>query len=369
MGKKQSVKRLYGEWITPVLKGVIDSNPKNKEEQQWESWVQLTPHIGVGSASLLQKVLGERKFRAPFLARAIVILLTPDLTSLPFYWDMPDDNYAWAWKWKHDEMAGKIPKELTRFAAKLISQSMEFTGPSGESYALYQKLVPDLLAVLPQKGGVAGRLFAQYDLLGHKEALSELLRDFRVPLRWKKLADKAMQDCVREAIKHDVEGWLELLRHYANNLSVIPGDILHNRSSYEYAGPKVRFVLEMMLMKNVQAPVFATNEACFLINDLEGEQFRDLRHELGREVILRRSDDNRSDYGKIWYPSPLRYDSYTIESLLKDFRTVDEELTKGLTDILAENEREEKDRPRRLEERARREKREKALRGLEARMK
>jgi hypothetical protein len=369
MVKKQGVKKTYGEWIVPVLKGVIDTNKKNKEERQWEKWVRLTPHIGVGSATLLQEVLGEPVFRAPFLARAIVVLLAPNLASLPFYWDKPDDNYAWAWK--RDETVKKIPKELIRFTAELISKSMEYTGPSGESYTLYQTLVPDLLAVLAQNEKVAARLFAQYNLVGHKDAMADLLRDFRIPLRWKKLVDKEVQHRVREAIKHDQKGWLDLLRYYANNLSVVAKDFPRkNRSSYKHAGPKVRFVLKMMQMKKVQVPVFTTHEACFLINDLEGEKFRDLRHELGREVTLRRSDDSSSDYRRIWHPWPGRYDSCAIESLLKDFRAVDKELANGLTDILAEKERDEKNAPKRQEERKQREEREKAaLRTLEAQMK
>jgi hypothetical protein len=148
--------------IRQLLTGIVNAVRPSEEDRLWNAWFNLDKKREPRDLQLLL----ASDVRKEFKARALIVLLAPDLRVLPFRWDDTDHslrNYLFL-RWLEVKA---FPQELVSFAGELVCQNIDYAlGQQDRDIhgALfeYNKLILQFLAVLPEDDDLAQRLFSRY---------------------------------------------------------------------------------------------------------------------------------------------------------------------------------------------------------------
>lgn len=352
----------YKESINDLLRK-FEFETSEKDNCLWNSWVDLAKE---GEFSALLHTLLRSGARNSFKAKAIIVLLAPDLQILPFRCFNKDQSQNYLYYSGSFELES-FPKEFVRFGGELIclnidylTRDREITEEVRNALFVYNRFIIKFLTVLPEDDNLASRLFRLYQssislLYNHRDVydvdyeeyyeeggeddMSESGYDFLfsiitnklVPLKWKLLADEE----IRKPITSETEsgsGFM-CLRRYIYNIGTANcvGD-------FEYY-PRELFVSQISFVMELPIDYYGKKlldswKEIYNIGAMAGNEFRETRHKLARQIIL----DKKNDF-LICLPS----DRVMASNMLKEFGAEDKQLAEKLDLLVSEADKRESD--------------------------
>lgn len=329
--------------LSKLVAAVIPS----EENRLWNAWLDLQKREPRDLRQLLTSDV-----RTEFKARALIVLLAPDLHVLPFRWDDTDRssrNYLFL----RGLEVKTFPPELLSFAGELLVQNIDHARASEEDgvrHALveYNDLILQFLAVLPEDDDLANRLFSRFqindpfsywnmdDASGYNPVRSILCAE-SIPNKWKVLADQQMRERIvaeLEGRQHPREKWEGALRCYTDHIQMSNYD---GREGYsrELLASQIRFITELQGIENYDGELFSSWQVAHILGAIPGEGLRKTRHKLSRLVVLREVE-GRSEFS-VCNPESRR----AAEMILHEFGAEDQELSTALGSMIAEADRRE----------------------------
>lgn len=346
----------YAFCINQILARLASTKQSGEEDRLWNAWLDLKEQEPRDLQTLLNS-----EIRKEFKARALVVLLAPDLGVLPFRWyeqSSLQDYLSGDWiEWKN------LTLELVTFAGELVCQNIDYVTKQQDldsRFGLlreYNKVIIDLLTALPEEDDVAIRLFSYYqinDLVPYSNMedasgynpLYCILASKDVPMKWKWLADKQMRDRIiaeAEGREKPRKDWEIPLMCYTRHIQMANYD---GKSAYarDLFISQIRFVVELprLYLQRIEKcgydkSLFYNWQIVHIMGALAGDDLRDLRHKFARYVILGNTEE---------YESFSIHDSESRRAsnlILQEFGAEDLQLATRLNYLIAKaNERETK---------------------------
>jgi hypothetical protein len=171
----------------------------DKDDKFWKDWVDFKNREWRDLYDLIASDV-----RPEFKRRAIFILLAPDMTCIPFYFKQKFNHKYWCDR----KFILNLDHELALFTAELVSGFCRLFIDFGENSKhiapldFYNHCIINLLHQIPDKNAEELLKLFQIDLLSEYVFFHYILKNDKVPFRWKKVVDSRM----REIIKDEKEG-------------------------------------------------------------------------------------------------------------------------------------------------------------------
>jgi len=307
----------------------------------WKNWLDL----GEQKCNLHELIKSDVK--DAFKARAITILLAPDIKLVPFVWREKDvKNYLFI---ESIKLADLSPK-LQDFTVKLLELGIDSISPEDahedarNALFFYGKLILQALVVLKEDDPRAAWLADRYEIndpipyenidssSGYEPFRSILSAD--VPEKWKRLADKKIRNiiCAEQEDRIQPRGdWEEALGRYASHIQI---GFYGEKFPYsaELFASQVSFILH--LPRITGRALFPMYHAGKILKMLAGDAYKYIRHRFARYMIL-------ADHGN--HGAYRVYDEETMTGALMmfdEFGGGDSELCSRLKPIITEGQRE-----------------------------
>ncbi len=327
--------------INQLLVGLSSAARRNEDDRNWNAWLNLDKRRKPRD---LQPLLAS-DVRKEFKARALIVLLAPDLQILPFRWTDEDSlrNYMFLpWLQVKD-----FPQDLVTFAGELVCLNVDYAlGEKDEKVrgALfeYNKLILQFLAVLPEDGDLAQRLFDRYqindpvpywnfDNASGYNPLHNMLCAADVPIKWKALADSK----IRERIVAELEGreqprgdWETALQCYIGHIEDSNYDGRENYSRDLFAS-QIRFITELPGIEDYNQELFSSWQVVHIMEAIPGDHLHETRHKLARLIVLRKTEGPGFS---IFNPESHR----AAQMMLREFGAEDRQLSDKLNALIAD---------------------------------
>lgn len=286
--------------LLKILQPITEAITGTPCDKQWNAWLNLKKER---EPKDLHELLAS-SVRGEFKMRAITVLLSPDLKSLPFKWNGEKNsslrNYLFI-SFKLNDLSN----ELFRFTGKLICENIDYcikNKKDSEIYKsmfVYNRIIIEFLSLLPAEDELAKNLFARYqindpteywnmdDASGYNPFFSIIYNE-AVPEKWKVLADKQMRDCIlaeaegRQIPRND---WEIALPCYTQHIQMANYD---GKSFYstELLVSQIDFILGLPNIENYDKEIFSSWQIIYALKILLANDSRDLCHKLSRQAIL-----------------------------------------------------------------------------------
>lgn len=334
--------------IRQLLAGLANAVRPSEEDRLWNAWLDLKKKREPRDLQLLL----TSDVRKEFKARALIVLLAPDLQVLPFRWDDKDHslrNYLFLGCLE----IKTFPQDLVVFAGELVCQNIDYTleqknERARESLFEYNKLILQFLAVLPEDNDLAQRLFSRYQIndpiaymnMDDASGYNPLRNIFcaeGVPTKWKVLADKQMRDCIVAEVKGRAQprkDWEVALRCYAEHIQMSNYDGCEGYSRKLLAS-QIRFITELPGVEGYNRELFNSWQVVHIMEAIPGDDLRETRHKLARLIVLRKTEEHSGF--SVWNPESRR----AADLMLREFGAEDQELSMKLNAMIAEANRHE----------------------------
>ena len=340
----------YVARIRQLLAGLANAVRPSESDRLWNAWLDLNLDEEREPRDLHPLLASD--VRKEFKARAIIVLLAPDLKLLPFRWDDKDSslrNYL-CLGWLNIKA---IPQELVSFAGELVCQNIDYAlGEKDEkvrgSLFEYNKLILQFLAVLPEDDDLANRLFSRYQIndpiaymnMEDVSGYNPLLKIFcaeDVSNKWKMLADKQMRDrIIAEVEGHEKprEEWEVALRCYTDHIETSNYDG-HGGYSRTLLASQIRFITELPGVEGYDRELFSSGQVIHIMKAIPRKDLRETRHKLARLVVLRKTKGHSKF--SVWDPESRA----AANLMLREFGAKDQELAAKLNAMITEANRNE----------------------------
>lgn len=350
----------YKEGINELLKK-FEMETDEKDNCVWNSWVDFAKEWGGNCFHTLLNSDG----RSPFKARAIIVLLAPDLQILPFRCVNNDQFKDYLYYSGSFELES-FPKEFVRFGGELICLNIDYlirdreiTDEVRSALFIYNRFIIKFLTILPEDDDLASRLFRLYQssislLYNHADVydveeyyeeegendmsgsgydfLFSIITNKSVPLKWKLLADREIRKPIITSGTESESGFM-CLRRYVYNI-----EISNTVGDFEYY-PRELFVSQISFVMELPIDYYGKKlldiwKEIYNIGTMAGNEFREIRHKLARQIIL-----DKKNHFSIFLSS----DRVMAFSILKEFGAEDKELAKKINLIVFEADKRESD--------------------------
>jgi hypothetical protein len=329
----------YLVWIHQFLSRFSSTVHPDEENRIWNAWLDLKNTRESSDLTILLK----SDVRQEFKFRVLIVLLAPDLNVLPFRWDDKDRlrNYLSL----HLINVQTLSQDLVDFTGELVCQNIDYVlakkdAKLYEALFIYNSLILQFLAVLPEDNDLAERLFRRYQIndpvpyqnlesMSGYNPLRHILCARDVPLKWKVLADKQMQDRIVAEVEGRAkprEDWENALQCYASHIQVNYDG--HGGYSRELFASQIRFITELPGVEGYSRALFKSWQLIYFMEAISGEELRETRHKLARLVVFSKTK-NTSRFTVCDAESRL-----AAELMLREFGTVDLELAAKLDELL-----------------------------------
>ncbi len=291
--------------VLSIYNSIFGNDKIEEDDKVWKEWSELHGEYH----DLLD--LMKADVRDQFKARAVSILLAPDLNYLPFKWK---EKIFRASSKNYLSLIGKIPLELfssdlLSFATQLLYENIGFVRklPDGETkdklLFYYNSYIISFLGAIKEPNPYIGVLFEYfqindiYPFCGMDDSsgynpFADLLRVENVSENWKKLADKKMRDVIMSEINAGCEpraDWEVALDCYADIIQLM----LHS-DHYPYSdalfASQIEFILSLPQIDDRK--LFNEWHIEKILKRLDGEDNKQLRHRFARHVVLGKSPDS-----------------------------------------------------------------------------
>jgi len=155
----------YLERIQHLLVGFVNLDGASEEDRLWNTWHERSTVKTFDLDSLLRSDV-----RMGFKARAIIVLLAPDLRTLPFRWDDHDHQHP-NYVSSDRRLVKNFPQELRGLVGELVCHNVEHALDQQDEKVRtalfgYNSLILQFLAMLPEDDDLADRLFSRYQKSG-----------------------------------------------------------------------------------------------------------------------------------------------------------------------------------------------------------
>jgi hypothetical protein len=340
--------RNYGETVRNLFREAFNlSDPAIEAEQNrlWEKWLNVNAPGEREPRDLLD--LLREDIKDSFKARALAILLTPDLRYSPFTWREKHSlkNYLFMTDLEIAKFSAPLKLFLIRLICLNVDRVLESDYDEKLSRTLFtfNKLILNLLADLDENDPYAQELFDRYllnDPVGYwslDEAsgynpFNYLLSDRGVPEKWKRLADNQMRERIlaeewgKAAPRHD---WEKALENYASHLNYIS---YGKELSYgtDFFASQLEFILDRPAAD--EHDLIRCYNLQQTLRHIAEEKYRDLRHKLARYAVLEKES------GFMSFKVYNEETTVVARQMLAEFGEEDKVLAKRLNEMLAEGE-------------------------------
>lgn len=268
--------------------GNADGKEMQDKEEIWKEWLNVGyMRKNPDPYAILGGDMGDE-----FRARAIAVLIAPDLAFLPFAWK--DQGFR-CYLPPCIAFEGLSPK-LRDFTVELILLNVDFvlTAHADELYHSlfhYNDYILEALTVLPETDPMALALFDRYRICdpGHHlpgvswyHCITAIFRS-GVPEHWKRLADEKMRTVIiaeRSGMIARGESETALDRY----LTCINGFLKAPVYSDELFASQVEFALDLPNVAHHR--LFETWNLQRLFRSLPGDDKKELRHRIARHMVL-----------------------------------------------------------------------------------
>jgi len=282
-----------------ILKSITNAIIGDPDDKQWNEWLNLKKEREPKDLHELIK----SNVRAEFKMRAITVLLSPDLKSLPFKWNGDKNstlrNYLFI---LFDE---EISNDLFRFTGDLVCKNIDYCikyKKDTEVYRsmfAYNRIILKFLSMLPEEDELSKNLFARYQIndpveywnmdeaSGYNPFFSIIYNE-TVPEKWKVLADKQMRNCIlaeiegRQTPRND---WEKALPCYTSHIQMANYDGKSFYSS-ELLISQIDFILSLPGIEKYDNEIFSSWQIIYHLNTLLSNGCRDLAHKLAQQTVL-----------------------------------------------------------------------------------
>ena len=316
-----------------------------EQDKTWSEWLNLKDGRVQEPRDLCALVKSD--LALAFRARAIVILLLPDLKFSPFEWKDDSRIEDWNYLFLGDRIeVVTLPDQLQHFIGELVCLNVdavlttEFNEKLLSTIFDYNNYIIQLLAILPESDPMADELFKRFPMndpigfSGMEDAsgynpFKRLLRS-GIPEKWKLLADRQMQEIVRsEQEGHTIPRyeWEVALSCYMSIIQLgLYGDNFPYRK--ELFATQIAFVLTL---PNVTKHSLIDSYKLYdVLRMLAGDENKQLRHSVARYAVL---DTRKVEYGSFMvYSDDTRQ---AAQAILDEFGSEDEELRSRLESLVA----------------------------------
>ncbi len=332
----------YVARIRQLFTKLIQTINPSEENRLWNAWLDLKkPREWRDLQQLLVSDL-----RREFKARALVVLLAPDLQTLPFRWDDTRHslrNYL-SLRWLEVRV---FPPDLVNFAGELVCQNIDYVlGESDEELrnALfeYNRLILQFLELLPEDDELANRLFSRYEIndpipfesMEEASGYNPLRAIFfaeNLPTKWKQQADAKM----RKRILAEIEGheqpreeWEAALRCYTDHIEMANYD---GREGYsrELLASQLGFITGLPGIASYKDKLFDSWQVVHIMEALKGDGLYHVRHKLARLIVLRETTDGAEF--SVWDPQSQK----AADLMRSEFGAQDPELATKLNLLIS----------------------------------
>lgn len=320
---------------------LVGSVGQSEEDRLWGAWLDL----GKKKEPLDLIHLLTLDVRKEFKVRALTVLLTPDLRTLPFRWDDTSDylrNYLSMSRLKVEI----FPQELVHFAGELVCQNIDCVIGKQDEKLLntlfqYNKLILQFLEVLPEEDLLAERLFLRYSVndpvtyrtMDEASGYNPLYNIFcaeKVPTKWKFLADEKMRERIiaeAEGLEQPREEWEVALQCYIEHIRM---SNYGGREAYsrDLLASQIHFITELPNIEEHDLGLFLSDQMAHFMEAIP-EDKRETRHKLARLIILGKTEG-------YFVFSALNQESRDMaDRILLEFGTEDTELADKLNEQIA----------------------------------
>lgn len=309
------------------------------EDATWKDWVDF--HGGVIKHDLTS--LLNSNIKLGFRARALALLLVPDLSLSPVYMKVRDrlTNFAHL---GGESIQKDMPLPLVQLASDILCESLDHLTAKGastederRSIRSYQSHLLQVLGILPFEEGEAAftryamndaNAFSGIDEESGYNPFASLLRSNSVDERWKRRADSQMREIVLEELagkKRPRADHEDALSCYSNHVMMQ----LFSRNGTYYSkaffADQIHF---LYTLSDNRRGVVGSLGFSLLYERFTEPEHAETRHEIAQLVVLRGSE-------------PLSiYDPETygvIEKALKEFGAQDQALGAELQRLIDES--------------------------------
>ena len=331
----------YLESILSLFRSLKGKSTSGKEDRLWDDWLKLKKREPRDLKELLNSDV-----RDEFKARALIILLAPDLQMLPFRWGhTPTSQRHYLFlDWIN---VSSLNQNLLNFVAELVCQNMDYAISSTNTYVRtahfkYQEFILPLLSALSEESDLASQLFTRYqindpiaysnmdDASGYNP-LRQILIAEHLPLKWKLLADQQMRERViaeYEGREQPRENWEDALWCYANHIQMA-----HHEGRVRYACElfisQISFIVQLPNIEHYHKKLFNDWQVSHILDALVGDDHYETRHKFARLVVL--WNPEKSSAFSVHNDETRR----AAETILLEFGTEDLELFERLTNLIA----------------------------------
>lgn len=284
------------EILQPITEAIVGTQC----DKQWNAWLNLKKEREPKDLHELLTLSVRKEFKM----RAITVLLSPDLSSLPFKWNRERNSTLTNYLFIPIKLQD-LSNELFLFAGDLICKNIDYCIKNKKdseifkSMFVYNRIILEFLSILPAEDELAKSLFDRYqindpleywnmdDASGYNPYFS-IIYNKTVPEKWKVLADQQMKDCIlaeaegRQMPRND---WENALHCYIQHIQMANYD---GKSfySHELLVSQIDFILGLPDIENYDKEIFSSWQIIYFLRALLSNRSRDLAHKLARQTVL-----------------------------------------------------------------------------------
>ena len=310
-----------------------------KQDNVWDEWLALEKQECGDLAELLKSKVADA-----FKARALTILLAPEIRFVPFKWIGRGDSKDYDYLFFSDRIVlADLSPQLQEFVFRLLELNIDTVYGSDDEELLksavyYNRFIIAGLEILDENDPRADRLFSRYCI---NDPVSFWNMDYasgynpfyailcaKVPEKWKKIAD----DKMREIIRAEKAGTAKPRREWEDALSNYAGHIQLGLYSeqFPYGTELLASQMDFIIsLPNIEGKEYLGSwKIGQLLGMLKGDEYKDIRHRLARNVVF----TNRGEHDGFRV-----YSEETMTAVLvmfDEFGGVDTELGKKLGEII-----------------------------------
>ncbi len=318
-----ALRHRYVRTVRRLLKATfcLSGRQVTRQDRIWKEWLALNKRAYLDLQELLSANVNDA-----FKARALTMLLIPDLELAPFAWENPPALKTYLFLPLEIDFSRFSPP-LQRFATSLLETNIETVlasgtdGERGELLSFYNPLILQALAILNENDSQAARLFGCYQFDEERVDCSPFRRLLAsaIPEEWKWRADQqAHRAILAESGTHRV------LDRYILDIYLLGRD-----PSYGAA----LLAAQITFLLNLPDPAHLRFDSSYVVSTLErlsGAKWKVLRHCFVRQTVL--PDRGACHRFRVYNESTLR----GARAMHREFGRDDPELRTRLREIIME---------------------------------
>ncbi|MDB4983836.1 MAG: hypothetical protein JWM20_15 [Patescibacteria group bacterium] len=278
----------YKDQIEKLFQDFVGADAK---EEVWKEWVRVNGMEVQSLRELLKSDVHDR-----FKARALMILLIPDFSLLPFHWKDSGGRYIYI-DWFD---AGTFSENLQNFLAEFACLTIDCDPKQGDDAFKYNDLIIRILEGLEETSEWAAKLFERFllndpEIFWNMETASgynpfrDLLSNEKVSLKWKRLADQQMHSIIigeLDGILVPRKDFEFALRCYTDHIQMMnyDGKVGYPRELFV---EQISFLMSTdKISKYPDRTLFSSWQLGSILSGIPGEKHKDLRHKLARHELV-----------------------------------------------------------------------------------